>query len=302
MAVLQMNSLVYDKIYNIDCLEGMSMLPNSSIDMILCDLPYGITDFAWDSVIPFDKLWKEYRRVTRKNGRIVLFGVQPFTADLIRSNSIDFSHMLYWKKNTKTRAMNADGMPTRSVEEIAVFNCSLNTGEHLDLREYMINELRETGVSYRDVDKVFKNGGAHHWFRDCSDFRIPTRENYEKLQKTGRFGRPYESIRREYDSVNRSPTYNKPEPNNDVLEFKSLTNNTRIHPTQKPVELCEHLIRVYSNENDVILDNCIGSGTTAIAAVRTGRRYIGFEKDADYFKLAQEWIDRENESMCLAQA
>jgi len=278
-------------IIHVDCMDGMSLISDSSIDMVLCDLPYGITDHLWDVKIPVDNLWKQYRRIVKKNGRIVLFAVQPFTTELIASNPREFSHMLYWKKNTATHWLSNDKIPLRTIEEIIVFNCTLNSGSHGCIRRYMLGELEKVGIRPSDTKQYFKNGGAHHWFRDGSEFRIPTKENYEKLQKTGYFKKPYSALRAEYDAENKDLVYNKNSNFDDFLAFQSETNVTRIHPTQKPLALCELLIQTYSNVGDTILDNCLGSGTTAIAAYHAHRNFIGFEKDDNFFKSATKRLN-----------
>jgi len=287
--------LELNKIYHRDCFDGMRDLPDSSVDMILCDLPYGCTDHEWDVKLPVKELWKEYRRISKKNSRIVLFGIQPFTAELITSNAIDFSHMLYWEKDTACGHLYSTHQPMRKIEEIAVFNNHLNSGEHGGLREYMKSEWAAAGVN-DDVRYFIGNKGANHWFLDCSDFRIPTREYYEKLQKaTGRFQRSYESVRQEFDAAKKQLIFNKVKTDgvtHNVLKYKIPGNSSRIHPTQKPVGLCSYLIDVYSNPGDLVLDNCIGSGTTAIAALESERHFIGFEIDPDYYKAASERLER----------
>lgn len=281
----------FDNIYCMDCLEGMKAIPDGSVDMVLCDPPYGVTGLSWDTQLPIRETFKEVRRILKKGARMLFFCVQPFTSSLIQGNLIDFSHMLYWKKDRPTRHRSLGRVPMRLIEEIAVFTNSLNAGEHENIRRYMMEQLQLAGIAHRNVDVVFNNGGAHHWFRDGSDFRIPTRENYEKLQSTGYFSRPYDKIRAEFDGARRVPVYRRSQIR-DVLEFPSCDKKEQVgHPTQKPVALCEYLIKTYSNEGDVILDNCMGSGTTAVAAINTGRRYIGFENNADFYNAAVKRIE-----------
>ena len=137
------------KLYKGDCLEIMSKLPEKSVDLILCDLPYGMTDCKWDSVIPLDPLWAEYKRILKTGGTAVLFGSQPFTSQLINSNLNDFSHIWYWKKNYATGHLLAKYQPLRNIEEICVFRCNSpaknNEGQHENLRNYFFDELKKAG-------------------------------------------------------------------------------------------------------------------------------------------------------------
>lgn len=320
------------KLYKGDCLEIMSNIPNKSVDLILCDLPYGLTDCSWDTVIPFESLWKQYRRVLKINGTAVLFGNQPFMSDLINSNKSEYSHTWYWKKNNVTGTLLAKKMPMRCIEEIAVFRCNApgknNAGLYQNLRDYFFAELEKSGLKRKDVDKILNNSMSSHYFTRGQYFTIPSKENYEKLQAaTGCFKRPYEDIKTEYNKQGFNFTYNpqgvrkrdkprikvehennqgsvyasvKPKtytvtmtgyPKN-LLEIDGLNPNAkdRLHPTQKPVELLEYLIKTYSNEGETVLDNCMGSGSTGVAAVKTNRKFIGIELDEKYFDIAESRI------------
>lgn len=311
----------------------MKEIPDGSVDMILCDPPYGITDCKWDSVIPFGPLWKEYRRVLKPNGAAVLFGVQPFTTDLINSNRSGFRYCWYWKKNNVTGAPFAKVQPMRCMEDICVFYTGAaqsNAGRHKGLRAYMQAELEASGMKRRDVDRLLGNRMGSHYFTNGSQFAIPSAENWEKLQSTGRFQRSYESIRAEYaqdagGNGGQAHTYNpqglvrldKPirrentkngiysafrgegraqqytnYPRN-LLEFanEAVDSRKRLHPTQKPVALLEYLVRTYTNEGETVLDNCMGSGSTGVACANTGRRFIGMELDTEYFYIAKKRIE-----------
>lgn len=238
-----------NKIYNEDCLEGMKKIPDGSVDCIVCDLPYNITKMKWDCLIPFDKLWAEYKRVIKKNGNIVLFSSGMFTISLINSNVKDFKYRLIWKKNVPTGMSSAKYRPMKYYEEICVFN--------------------EGNGTYNPIMKERIGVG-----KECYNYNhYCGKSNHVQLDK----------IKKRYD-----PDWVQP---SDVLEFNVVPNrNGKLHPTQKPVELVEWLVRTYSNEGDTILDSCMGSGTTAIACMNTGRNFIGFETDEKYCEIANERI------------
>ncbi|MCX8075227.1 MAG: site-specific DNA-methyltransferase [Clostridia bacterium] len=242
--------LKINEIYNMDCLKGMKLIDNKSIDMILCDLPYGTTHCSWDIIIPFDKLWKEYERIIKDNGAIVLTASQSFTTKLIMSNFKLFRYEWIWKKNTCTGFQNAKKMPLKAHENICVFYKKLPT----------YNPQRIVRIDKKIKPRATKGG------------RILLGDDYSLVQ----------ALNKEY--VQEYKNYPK-----SILEINKEFKN--IHPTQKPVELFEYLIRTYTNENDIVLDNCMGSGTTAIACINSNRKYIGFEKDDRYYKSAKERIE-----------
>ena len=282
-----------------DCLELMKNIPDGSVDMVLCDLPYAVTDFSWDVIIPCDKLFSEYRRILKQNANIVLFCQQPFTTTLINGAfKTEFSHSLVWKKNNKTRAKSSKTVPLSSYEEIIVFRVNKvgNKSRHKRLREYFTGELAKCGYSVNELEELIPNRSAHHWFRFSSDFRIPTEWNYKRLQEiTGCFSEPYESIRKEFDEERKNfCTYNPQGENCNVLFYNVPSPKERYHPTQKPVDLLEHLILSYSNEGETVLDNCMGSGSTGVACVNTGRNFIGIELDEGYFQIAKRRIENCN--------
>lgn len=323
-----------------DCLEVMKQIPDSSVDAIICDPPYGITDCEWDKALPYDQIWKAYRRILKPAGTVVLFAAQPFTTDLINSNRAGFRYCWYWKKNNATGAPFAKVQPMRCIEDICVFYKTAsaeNAGKHKALRAYMLNQLAESGLKRRDIDALLGNSMSSHYFTNGRQFAIPSAEGWRKLQSTGCFQRSYEDIRAEWEAEaggtsGRTHTYNpqglvrldKPinrkEPKNNsvygafggklnpqlytnyprnILEFpnEATDSRKRLHPTQKPVALLEYLIRTYTNEGETVLDNCMGSGSTGVACVQTGRRFIGIEKDASYFDKAKQRIENAAFSM-----
>lgn len=238
-------------IYNEDCLVGMKDIEDNSVDCVICDLPYNMTQLSWDSLIPFDKLWKQYERIVKPNGNIVLFSSGLFTLKLIESNIKKFRYKLIWKKNVPTGMSSAKYRPMKYYEEICVFGTAKST----------YNPIMK--------ERVGVGKSCYKYDHYCGD------SNHIKLNKQ----------KKKYD-----PDFVQP---SDIIEFNVVPNrNGKMHPTQKPVELIEYLIKTYSNEGDVILDNCMGSGTTAIAAMNTNRNFIGFEIDKSYYDIACNRINK----------
>lgn len=228
-----------------DCLEEMQKLPDNSIDCIICDLPYNMTKLSWDSLVPFDDLWIQYKRLIKPNGNIILFSSGLFTLNLIQSNIKDFRYKLIWKKNVPTGMASAKYRPMKYYEEICVFGNSKAT----------YNPIMK--------ERVGVGKACYKYDHYCGD------NNHIQVGKQ----------KRRYD-----PDWVQP---SDILEFSVVPNrNGKLHPTQKPVKLLEYLIKTYSNEGDVILDNCMGVGSTAIACMNTGRKFIGMEIDDIYFEKA----------------
>ena len=224
-----------------NCLELMKELPDASVDLILCDLPYGTTACKWDSVIPFDLLWEQYKRIAKDNAAIVLTASQPFTTALIASNMKQFRYTWVWEKTRPTGFQNANRMPMRSHEDILVFFSRRGIYNPQGLKPHgKINKRGSPGENWQRNDDVV---------------------NHYVQEKTG-FPRT-------------------------VIRFPS---EGGLHPSQKPIALMEYLIRTYTNEGDLVLDNCMGSGTTGVACVNTGRKFIGMELDEDYYKVASDRI------------
>lgn len=275
-----------------DCLEVMKSIPDKSVDMVLCDLPYGITEHDWDKVINGQELFEEYKRICKQNANVLLFCQIEFAKYLmLQTFHSEFSHCLVWVKSNKTRHLSVDKLPMSQYEMILCFrlNKYANKLNHIGLRKYFTDELKRSGKSIKEIESEIPNKSAHHWFRFSSDFRIPTEKNYNRLQEiTGLFQRDYNEIRQEFlREKNNECTYNGVN-ESDVLYYQ--LKEERVHPTQKPVELLEYLIKIYSNENDLILDNCMGSGSTGVACMNTKRKFIGIELDERYFDIAKERI------------
>lgn len=243
--------LELNKIYNEDCLEGMKNIPDKSVDMILCDLPYGTTNIkGWDKIIPIDSLWEQYKRIIKKDGNIVLFGSQPFTSYLVTSNSEMFRYEWIWDKTRGSNFLNANCQPMKSHENILVFSILPASPNKKGTSRYYPQKT-EGGEYTSKLGKKSEmfNGG------DVKSLNV-------KLK-----GRHPKSIQ----------TYKK---------------DGKLHPTQKPTDLCEFLIKTYTNEGETVLDNCMGSGTTAIACMNTNRNYIGFELDKGYYEKSLERIEQ----------
>ena len=234
-----------NKIYNEDCLEGMKRIPDKSVDMILCDLPYGTTACKWDTIIPFEPLWEQYKRVIKDNGAIVLTATNPFSSILINSNIKGFKHEWIWRKERGVGFQVAKYRPMQEHEHILVFT---GKGERVNYKPIMVKRekpLSSTLAGSKSQSSPLANA------------------NKGKV------------------------TYTHKHPLS-ILEFSR--DSSKIHPTQKPVALFEYLINTYTVEGETILDNCMGSGTTAIACINTNRNFIGFELDESYFNLANERI------------
>jgi site-specific DNA-methyltransferase (adenine-specific) len=241
-----------NKIYQGDCLEVMKDIPDKSIDMILCDLPYGTTACKWDTIIPFEPLWEQYKRIIKDNGAIVLTASQPFTSALVMSNIKMFKYEWVWDRMQGSGFLNSKKRPLTRCENICVFSKSTlgNFTYNPQLTEKEKSKIRPIGK------------------------RIP-------CEKTT-YGKHSSKLSIGYDKTKSYPT--------ELLSIsskqKECNSLNRVHPTQKPVALFEYLIKTYTNEGDLVLDNCIGSGTTAVACINTNRRFIGIEISEEYCKIA----------------
>ena len=242
------------ELWNGDCLEVMEYIPTSSVDLVLCDLPYGTTACKWDSVIPLSALWAHYRRIAKST--IVLTANQPFASALVSSAMDIFKYEWIWIKNRPTGAQHAKNRPMGKHENVLVFS-KLKMGHAVQLGN---NRMTYTPQGVQPgARKIVTAKGSH------SSITGP-RPNQVGI---------------EYDSVTNLP--------HTILNFDK--EESHVHPTQKPVALMEYLIRTYTNEGDTVLDNCMGSGTTGVACVNTKRNFIGIEKDKGYFEIAKQRIE-----------
>ena len=243
------------ELLNGDCLELMKDIPDGSIDMILCDLPYGTTKCSWDVLIPFEPLWEQYNRVIKDNGVICLFGQEPFSSFLRVSNINNYKYDIYWEKERLTNINQVKKRVGKTIETISIFykkQCTYNP-------------------------QMIKYNGQ-------------PRTNKVKNGKMGVLTDQQEKKVIEYkDTGWRYPT--------QVWKFQRDCLTSNLHPTQKPVALLEELIKTYTNEDETVLDNCMGSGSTGVACIHTNRNFIGMELDKNYFDIAKERIEKEVETV-----
>jgi len=237
-----------NKIYNEDCLEGMKHIDDKSVDMILCDLPYGTTACKWDIIIPFEPLWKQYKRIIKDRGAIVLFGSEPFSSYLRMSNIKQFKYDWIWDKKLAGNGILAKIQPLKIHEMIHIFSYG---GKVNYYPQISTGKMRKKLTGNLKISEVNNGDGV----KSCKETRNDT--YYPK----------------------------------SIIEF-SMGNyrRGRLHPTQKSTELLEFLIKTYTLEGETVLDNCMGSGSTAIACLNTKRNFIGIEKDDKYFEIAKKRI------------
>jgi site-specific DNA-methyltransferase (adenine-specific) len=239
--------LEINQIHHGDCLALMPSIPDKSIDMILCDLPYGTTNCAWDSIIDMGKLWQEYERVIKDNGAIVLTASSVFTFQLWESNKKLFKYKMVWDKNFKVGFMDANRRPMRQHEDVLIFY----------KKHPIYNPQKTKGTPYKIKHK--------------KDNKPEYMGKIERIDSINADGGRYPS-----DII--------------CIDSASFSKDKGMHPTQKPVALFEYLIKTYTNEGDLVLDNCAGSGTTAIACINSNRRYICIEQNEEYIKRSRQRV------------
>jgi len=240
-----------------DCLEKMKDIPDGSIDLILCDLPYGTTACKWDVVIPFEPLWDQYKRIIKDRGAIVLFGSQPFTSLMIMSCFDLFKYCWYWRKSKPNGWQHSKNRPMTAIEECCVFS-KAPMGH--------ISQLGEKRMVYNPQGII----------------SIGTKKVTAVAHGTMMGARPNQ-IGVEYEAFAGFP--------HNVLEYPNVIGIKALHPTQKPVSLLEYLIKTYTLEGETVLDNCMGSGSTGVACKNLNRNFIGIELDPEYFKIAEKQIN-----------
>lgn len=240
---LTSNEIIPNSLILGDCLEVMKYIPDRSVDMILCDPPYGTTACKWDSIIPFEPMWEQINRVIKPNGAIALFGSEPFSSALRMSNIKNYKYDWVWKKEKGLGFLNAKKMPLRDTENISIFYKN----------QPIYNPQMRVGKPYKTSNSPELQKGTNREYK-----KVVTNSNGERYPLT-------------------------------TLEFKRV--NKTLHPTQKPVALLEYLIKTYTLENEIVLDFTMGSGSTGVAAMNTGRKFIGIEKDEKYFEIAKQRIE-----------
>ena len=316
-----------DKIYNIDCLEGMKHIPDGSIDAIICDLPYGTMkgivnapgwgncSCEWDEIIPTEPLFEQYERVLRRGGVAVLFSQEPYTSHLrtFKAKNMEFLYPMIWKKNSAGNALMSKVAPASVFEDINVF-AKANPLHDYDcahpLRPYFAKVLEYIAVPKAQIMEELGSRIDHTFRCNSSQFALCTKETYDDLISRYRIDqmqgfRTYEDLKAEDDKFiivkEHERTFNLPEGKaqlQNVLEFDKDPREA-MHPTQKPLALIQRLVLTYSNEGDTILDNCMGSGTTAVACIKEKRHFIGFELNKEYYDKACKRIDAERRQLSL---
>ena len=240
-----------------DCLDVMQDIPDGSVDAVICDPPYGTTACKWDSVIPFEPMWAQLKRITKPDGAIAIFGQEPFSS-LLRCSAIEmFKYDFYWRKNKPSGFTNARLKPLKDIEIISVFSEGSTANGAKANMPYFPQGVQPGKLRVRP--QVYEKSS------DVS----PDRKSRKPVEMGKGSGYPRQ-----------------------ILEGYVHHANTQVHPTQKPVALMEYLIRTYTNEGEIVLDFTMGSGTTGCAAANTGRKFIGIERDPDYFAIAQARIQK----------
>ena len=304
------------KLYKGDCLVESDKIESGSVDLILTDLPYGTVinapknwtvsnekSHTWDTVIDTNEIMKIANRILRKNGKMVLFAQDPFSTELKNKAipNVPYSYSMIWEKNDFANALLSKKAPVNYYEDILVFSKN-STDENDFIRKYLRDEKAKSGLTNKDFNNLFsdytnKKGNRdrsvleHYWGKSQHGF--PTEEIYNNvLQPTGFFKKTYKELKEEnkkYES-----TFNLWEGNkykSNILKYKK--DYTGHHPTQKPILLLEDLIKTFSNENDLVIDLTMGSGSTGVACVNTNRDFIGIEMNDEYFNIATARINKE---------
>lgn len=297
-------------LYKGDCLIQSDKIESGTVDLILTDLPYGVvkmkesagnykvlnTAETWDKAIEPKRIYEIANRILRKNGKMILFSQEPYTSRMITEAipNVPFSYRAIWEKNDFANGLGVNKSMVSFYEDILIFSKTHDLERSHPLIDYFMSELEKTGMNQSDINKLLGNKMGGHYFTNGVQFCIPTETNYNKLQKTGYFQKPYREIK-EIDNkfkIKFSSTFNLWEGNkykSNMLKYKKDYNG--YHPTQKPVLLLEDLIKTFSNEGDLVIDLTMGSGSTGVACKNTNRDFIGIEMSEQYFNIAQKRIN-----------
>ena len=308
-------------IINGDCLEVMKTIPDKDINLVVVDLPYGQTDCSWDICIDLNLMWIQLKRILKDNGQIVFFCTTKFAISIINSNPAWFRYDLIWSKERGQGFLSSNKMPLRIHEMMYLFHpdkdIDLDCNRNIESRAYGKKCKDFINKSMKEIEHIMGNRSFEHFFYRSTQFSLPTEATYNKLIEHFKLNemegfKPYNELDKSKWTYNPQKTEGKPYKSKKGIRkavaygddtIKSPINNTgdrfpksiqhfgydkeTIHPTQKPVALCEWLIKTYSNEEDTVLDFCMGSGSTVIACINTNRNYIGIEKDKEIFNKAQ---------------
>jgi site-specific DNA-methyltransferase (adenine-specific) len=297
------------KLIHGDCLIENKQIESGSVDLILTDLPYGVvkmkesacnykvlnTAETWDKAIEPKSIYEIANRILRKSGKMVLFSQEPYTSRMITEAipNVPFSYRAVWEKNDFANGLGVNKAMVSFYEDILIFSKTHDLERSHPLIDYFTGELSNTGMNQSDINKLLGNKMGGHYFTNGAQFCTPTEPNYKKLQETGYFQKPYEEIKAIDEQFKKqfASTFNLWQGNkykSNILKYKKDYNG--FHPTQKPVLLLEDLVKTFSNEGNLVVDLTMGSGSTGVACVKTGRDFIGIEKDEGYFKIAKDRI------------
>jgi site-specific DNA-methyltransferase (adenine-specific) len=291
-----------------DCLIESDKIESGTVDLILTDLPYGNMSMegtnhgmtgkvSWDETINPSDLFIVADRILRKNGKMILFSQEPYTNELISKAipNLPYNYKAFWEKDHFANALNAKKAMLNYAEEILIYSKNHDLERSHPLIDYFMVELQKSRMNQSDINSLLGNKMGGHYFTNGVQFCVPTLKNYEKLQTTGYFKKPYTELK-EIDNQFKerfASTFNLWEGNkykSNILKYKKDYNG--FHPTQKPILLLEDLIKTFSNENDLVVDLTMGSGSTGVAAKNLNRSFIGIEQDPNYFKIAEERINK----------
>ena len=298
---------------NADCMGILPLIPDKSIDFICCDLPYGTTACSWDIIIPFDKLWEQYKRIIKDKGVIVLFGSEPFSSLLRTSNLEWYKYDWIWEKNNAGNFQLVNYQPLKIHETISVF---YNETPNMEFANIMVENMKRLNLKQIDISKLelSRTGGMTGWVTNkINGSQLPTEQQWNKICNLFGIENKYNEIL----STVKKITYNLELDDTELIlsnkgkagtHGHSSSENKRgtyiqdktgypksilrynrengLHPTQKPLDLIKFLVKTYSNENEVVLDNCVGSNTTGSACKELKRKFIGIEKEVKYYELA----------------
>ena len=300
----------YAQVFLGDCLIESDKIESGSVDLILTDLPYGVvkmkesagnykvlnTAETWDKAIEPKSIYEIANRILRKNGKMILFSQEPYTSRMITEAipNVPFSYRAVWEKNDFANGLGVNKAMVSFYEDILMFSKTYDLEKSHPLINYFMSELELTKMNQSDINNLLENKMGGHYFTNGFQFCIPTEANYEKLQTTGYFKKDYSEIKEIDDQFKKryASTFNLWEGNkykSNILKYKKDYNG--YHPTQKPILLLEDLIKTFSNENDLVVDLTMGSGSTGVACKNTNRSFIGIEKDENYFKIAEQRIN-----------